>query len=485
MESGAGAVPFRTPSWSPRALLRPLPWVAAAVAPAAALGYVAAADRQLCVALIVGIIGTALVLRWPFIAWIAVLVVATRHSPFAELVMLVGGGVYALLNARRLRALVLLIPFGAFMLFALTGVVWDGPYRNYNIGLTLNVPVVHEPYLDNPTIPGLEWLRLVFVFVMASVATLVVRDPRRFRLAILAVLAGSAWPLVDGMLQLVQGDLVVKDKFEAVRGPFDFPNEFGFYLVLILALATVAWFEFRDERWGRAGSGLVAGVGLLMLLHTYTRSAWLGFATVLLLVAVFEYQRLVWVGVIVFLLAALASPSAVESVQRRFGDITSQNEANAANSLTWRKGQWRRMRHFGSEKPFTGQGFGRYRELTIKQFGFQDATYKTISDPQQAGALVPGFTAHNDYMKMFVETGVPGLALWIAVLLGMVAAALRAARSPEVRPWAIALAAVALAFIGMSAGDNIQNYTVPLVLLVSLIAAANAASMSSASRPSS
>jgi hypothetical protein len=61
--------------------------------------------------------------------------------------------------------------------------------------------------------------------------------------------------------------------------------------------------------------------------------------------------------------------------------------------------------------------------------------------------------------------------LWIAVLIGVAITATSAARVPALRPWAVAVAALAVAFALMSASDNIQAYAVPLAILFALTGA--------------
>jgi O-antigen ligase len=209
----------------------------------------------------------------------------------------------------------------------------------------------------------------------------------------------------------------------------------------------------------------------VLLQHTYTRSAWIGFALAFLVLAVFQYRRLIVVAVVALVVAFVAAPSAVDSVQARFGDLASQNGSISKNSLKWRRGEWARMTHFGDEKPLTGQGFGSYPRLTVNEFGFQDGTFSTIQTAPGRGIVGLGFAAHNDYVKLYVETGIPGVLLWIAVLIGLVATAASAARVPELRPWAVAVAALGVAFALMSASDNIQGYAVPLALLFALTGA--------------
>jgi O-antigen ligase len=310
-----------------------------------------------------------------------------------------------------------------------------------------------------------------------------VDDRRRLEIVVGTIIVSSLWPIGKGLQQLVTGTYnasasgtayAPRSNYNAIESIFTHPNPFGFYLVLILLLALVAMFEVRRPLL-RVPLALVLLTGGICLLNTYGRAAWLAFAVAVLLLGAWRYRVLLIAGLIMLPLAGFAAPDAVREVSKRFGDLTSSSAAHQNNSWDWRQEQWRRMRRYGEEKPITGQGFGSYQRLTLEEFGIQDRRFRTAVGP----ALQPiGFTAHNDYVKTYVEMGWPGLILWLAVLLGLVVALVRAARAPGVAPWAIGLAAVGVVVMGLSYSDNLQaGYS---VVFVSLFAAAAGAAVGAA-----
>jgi O-antigen ligase len=181
-------------------------------------------------------------------------------------------------------------------------------------------------------------------------------------------------------------------------------------------------------------------------------------------VGLFNYRWLIPVGAVLLVCAALLLPGTVRAVSNRFGDLSSRSANHATSSWTWRTGQWRRMLPYGLNHPLTGMGFGSYEATTVREFGYEDHTYPTLADPSHPDTSAKGFTAHNDYVRMIVELGIPGLLLWSAVLLGLLASVIRAARVPAVRPLAVGTAAVLVALIGASFSDNVQGYTMDLLL---------------------
>jgi O-antigen ligase len=326
----------------------------------------------------------------------------------------------------------------------------------------LLLPKVDLHYLLQPSTELLSWLRLASVLVAFMLAAWTVRDASRLRKVVGAILLSAVVPVGIALQQLASGQLVVRAGFKAIEGPFTHPNYLAFYLVVILTLGLVAFLE-TDRLSVRIPLAALLAASLLCLFETYTRSAWIGFSGVVLLLGVLRYKGLFVAGAIALVVAVFAFPGSVHKVERRFGDLASQSASQADNSWAWRKGQWSRMLPYGYERPLTGQGFGSYSRLTVKEFGTQDPRHPTIADRSHPSTSQLGFAAHNDYVRAMVETGVPGLALWVLFLTGLVSVALRARRAPGVAPYACAAAAIGIALIVMSGADNISGYTVVLV----------------------
>jgi O-antigen ligase len=445
-------------------------WLVLGVVLAAGAGVLTATDSRVALDLALLVVGVIAVLRWPLPVLVVALLAAPRHSPFLE-ILVAASCVVLLPRLPRAPGKALLVPLALFLLFALPGLSFDGSQLLATAKHVFVIPGLGWTFLERPSPELLAWIRVGFGLALALLAALTVTSVSRARVVFGAVVVAGIHPVLVGLQQLLSGQYVTKGGFNSVQGPFDFPNEYGFYLVIVLVMSLVAALELRDRRVLRIGSGLLALGALVLLQHTYTRSAWIGTALALLVLALFHYRRLIVIAVVALGIAIVAAPSAVESVQERFGDLGSSNAASSRNSLDWRRGQWERMLHFGDEKPLTGQGFGSYRRLTVKEFGFQDGSFSTIQTAPGRGIVGVGFAAHNDYVKLYVEMGIPGVLLWIAVLVGMVVTAASAARTPQLRPWAVAVAALGIAFALMSTSDNIQGYAVPVAILFALTGA--------------
>jgi O-antigen ligase len=234
----------------------------------------------------------------------------------------------------------------------------------------------------------------------------------------------------------------------------------------VLAIAVAAMIEMRSLR-ARVPLGLFVVAGLVCLAYTYTRSAWIGFGVFVLLMAFLSYRRVLAVAAVAILLAAIAVPSLATSVNNRINEI-SHPKSGQDDSWAWRTGEWNRMFKYGVKKPLTGNGFGSYTRLTLVEFGRLDGTYSTQIEADRTKL---GFGAHNDYLKMFVEAGVPGVLLWLGMFIGAVITMFRARRVPGLRAYASAGVAMIVAFIGMSFSDNIQAYTAVLFYALAFVGA--------------
>jgi len=329
-----------------------------------------------------------------------------------------------------------------------------------------------------------EWISLALFAAVLWLAYWAVRSRWQLELLVGAVLVTSLYPIGDAIKQYAAGDLLVRpgqsNEFAAVRGPFNHPNVLAFYLLVIIAIALVMFLEARMLNLRVALGGFLF-LATACLLLTYTRSAWIGLAAVMLLLGLIQYRKLLIVGLVLLALAALAFPGAANKVEQRFGDLSTSSQAHAQSSWAWRTGQWRRMIHWGWKKPILGQGLGSYERLTVKEFGFEDPTYQVV-DTADPGGHPLGISAHNDYLKMFVETGLVGLALWLATLIGLTVSAARSRRVVEARAPATAMLSVMIALLVVSSADTVQGYTVILVTVSALIGGA-AGVAARASRP--
>jgi len=444
-------------------------WGLPAAVLAGGAGALLGLEPRLAVFLGVAGAGAVVVAIWPFPALLAIVAVraAFADTVIIDAVTVAGGGLALVLVAPRLPMRLVTVPLLVLLLFALPSVPLEPSPDEGVRPEALYLPIVGLEYAAAPSYEFHEWLRLAVVLVVGVLAASVVKSRERLHALTAVILASSLIPAVIALVELAQGEAFPRagTALESIRGPFSHPNYLAFYLVVVLAAGIVFVLEVRSRLARLAGSMLIALAGVCLLL-TYTRAAWIGFATLLVLLAALRERRIAAVTALIVLLAGLAFPGATSDVGERFGDLSSASASSDSNSWSWRTGQWERMVPYGAEQPLTGQGFGSYSRLTLEEFGTRDLEYPTVLDPTHPIGSPRGFTAHNDYVKMWVELGLPGLLLWLAVLIGMVIAMFMARRVSAVRGYAEGGLALALALIIMSASDHIEAYAVVLIYAV-------------------
>ena len=436
-------------------------WAAAAALLAAAAGLaVGSHSREALDVAVLGVCSYCVATR-PYAALLFLLVIRTaevQNGAMLDLLTLGAGGLTLLVLAPRLPAKWLTVPFLILVLLAAPSLpLLPSADEGFRPPM-LQVPLISYPYLKTPSGELLAWVRLASLLVIFCLAAWTITTPRRLRGVVIATLVSAVVPIEIAVRQLVTGQLAVRQGFRAVQGPFTHPNYFAFYLVVVLVVAIVTFIESRSL-WERVGTGLVGALAMPCLVLTYTRSAWIAFAIALVLLGLLRYRTVLVVGVVALGLAAFLVPSTARRVQQRFGDLSSQSQAHSTSSWSWRTGQWGRMVHFGLDRPLTGTGFESYPRMTLTEFGREDPKYPTAPKGAQHGTAL-GFFAHNDYVKMLVEMGFPGVILWTLVLIGLPATGLRARRVPGVGPAATAVVAIGTAFLIISVSDNLQDYTV-------------------------
>lgn len=436
-------------------------WAALAIGLSAGVGLLAGAQWRIALDAAL-VLGAAALFAWRPYALLLGLLVLISISPaskFLELAVLSGGGLALALTAPRLPVKRVSVPLLILVLIALPSVPLTPSPDEGLKAQWLTLPKLGTQYLATPSNEFLQWVGLASVAILFCVAALVVRHRERLRILVATVLASAVVPIAIGLHDLAVGNYSTRagTNVEAIEGPFDHPNYFALYLLTIWTLATVCLLEARRLRT-IALLALLTVATSVCLFFTYTRGAWIGVAVVVVVLTVLRYRHLWLASAAVVVVVVALFPSTPGRVEQRLDVVTGASAADR-NSWSWRRGQWERTIPYGAEHPLTGQGFGSYFRVTVREFGLTDPQFSTVLDPTQLRRGTRGFAAHNDFVKMFVEMGFPGLLLWTGALLGLMFAALALRRTVEAEPYATAVVALTAALIVFSASDTVQDRT--------------------------
>ena len=275
-----------------------------------------------------------------------------------------------------------------------------------------------------------EWLKwaelfLVYLFVVAEMGS-----PRQILPLLLMLLMGA---MVEATLGIVQFALGIGPEFFAIGrfmrayGTFDQPNPYAGYLGMLIPLG-VGLLLGRPSPRVRAYALVgvaAAGVGVSL-----SRGAWLGIALALGLMALFWSRRsrvLLSVGVLAsapvgvlafmnLLPAEVSSRITTVLDYFRFVDVTKEQVTTQNWAVIERVAHWQAALDMIAAHPLLGVGAGNYPAVY--------EWYAVQGWPEPLGH------AHNFYLNMAAETGIPGLLAYMSfVITALVSAMLWLARS--------------------------------------------------------
>jgi putative inorganic carbon (HCO3(-)) transporter len=294
-------------------------------------------------------------------------------------------------------------------------------------------------------------IRFATLVLIVLVLNQLLTTPRALKHLLVAVYLSLAIPALVGAYQVAtKSGFHVSAEFSRVRGTFDHPNPFSIYLtmLIVMGVALLLKVERRSVKLLLLGAIGLCGVFLLL---TYTRSAWIATVAGLLVVAFFEGKRLLpFMGFAVVLVVML-----VPSVAMRFSDLSTETTQSGAagNSLVWRFEYWQQALQL-SENPIVGAGL-----RTVQ------ASTDVSKEP------------HNDFIRVYVETGLIGLSAYLWFLFSLARSArrsIRNTRSPLEHSVAVGFAGCLAAFLLLSLVSNVISQLVILWYFLAFAVAAAA-----------
>jgi putative inorganic carbon (hco3(-)) transporter len=298
-----------------------------------------------------------------------------------------------------------------------------------------------------------EVVRFGTLVVIVAVLGRLIRDERSMRFILIAALGSSIVPLLFAIRQVTGGGggILTATGVDRIRGTFLHSNPFAAYLFLMITLI-VSLYPHVERRWKLVllPLGLACGGSLIA---TYARGAWAATVVALVVIGILQDRRILWLLGVTMIVVVLAVPS----VGVRLSDLAETQKASGApgNSLIWRFQYWRQVLAL-QDNPMLGIGFKEV-ELT------------------QSVEKAP----HNDPIRIFVETGILGLAayVWLLITLGVQARATLGRAPPGIpRGLAIAFAASLSGLVLLSLAANVITQLVILWYFVTIVALAMARS---------
>ena len=210
-----------------------------------------------------------------------------------------------------------------------------------------------------------------------------------------------------GIYQNVSGNISAEwidtEMFDNIGGrvvsTFENPNMLGEYLILLLPI--VAALFFGDRRLSTKPASLAAfAAGCLCLVYTWARGAWLGFLLAAVLFVLMWSRRSVGLLVAGVCVLPLAVPYLPANIVARFtsiGDLTD-------TSTNYRVYIWRGSARMAADYALTGVGVG-------------EQAFNRIYPYYSFAGIEKAPHSHNLFLQIFIELGVFGFILFIAMLI--------------------------------------------------------------------
>lgn len=254
----------------------------------------------------------------------------------------------------------------------------------------------------------MNWLfqPFMYAFLYLLVYT-TISSEREKEKALYAFLAGAVVTAAYGFFQYANAagmaaDMEAQSWVDPERFPLlrrrmystlENPNLFGAYLLMIISILT-AFFLREKEKRRKTAFAVILLVLLLCLALTYSRGAWVSLAAIVLGLTLFYDKRF---GLL-FLLAPLILAVYHGQIAERFLSLFSGEDT----SVDLRFALWESTMAMIEEHPLLGIGWGTYF-LAYPDYNFFI---------QDEGVLI--FHAHNMYLNMLAEVGIPGGLAFLA-----------------------------------------------------------------------
>ena len=222
------------------------------------------------------------------------------------------------------------------------------------------------------------------------------------------------------------------------------PNQLAGFLVLLLPVLLGSAIDARDYK----GRGAALALGMLALAFTGSLGGWV--ALTCGGVAMLALWKIPKRNVV----AGLGAAATAVAVALLLWSPLLATVARHSHSMHVREVYWRATGPMIAEAPFRGVGLDNW----------QDHYFQTKSDVQQETKK-----AHNDYLQILAETGIPGLLGLLGILILGLRKALAAESAPEPEkrdpsPWFIASIVALLSLLGVLQAADLVGTSLSIVL---------------------
>ncbi len=277
----------------------------------------------------------------------------------------------------------------------------------------------------------MEVFRMIKVFLLFLIVLNHIRDERDLRLAMWALIGTVALESVIAGLQIIKGGRLGLDflgeappdpdgdsSLWRVMGTLGHPNKLATYIESLLLLSVGA-FLIEVKKWKKLLSLAILGLGLVTLIMTGSRGAWIGFM-VAFVVFIFFALRNKHIDMRAIIKPAIAAVLLMVIVGIAFsGMLTERIFGDDYGSAESRIPMFQIAINIISAHPLGGVGINNY-QVNMREYNdsVRAMRYTTIPRP-----------VHNMYLLVAGETGFIGFAAMMSMLILFVLTLIKAASS--------------------------------------------------------
>ncbi len=296
--------------------------------------------------------------------------------------------------------------------------VLDVPLLAFIVARILAIPLSVDPAVSAQALrTEIVFYPLYFVFTSSLDTTRV----REIRFLLRLVIATAVIASIIGMTKYFAG--ISLRACSTTAGYYTL----GLYLCVALPLALVAWEDLLNRAWIRWAVGVLIMLGIVF---TFDRIHWAGMILVVVIAGVMWERKLLALLVLVGVVAVVLFPP----VANRLSEAVNFTEHASGRDVLWR---------------------GAYMLAGVHPvFGFGLRTFPLIFPLKNELTDLGTGSWHNDYVQVYMESGLVGLIAMIWFIVVLLRSAVRAFRRKALLPTegrtcaALLIAAVVLFVVG-------------------------------------
>jgi O-antigen ligase len=242
-----------------------------------------------------------------------------------------------------------------------------------------------------------ELARLSGIAALFWLGFLLVKNKKQLTTIIKTIILTALIPSLVALWQIISNTGLWDGINMRAYGTFGHPNMLAYYLVFIIILTLSIALKLNYRRVEPYAYLFLALFYSLILVFTYTRGAYICLIAAILAIGLLRYRFVLISFAIIF--------TAFYFLITPFSErIDSLLRVSAGDSTLWRISLWQDGLSYAKNRPWSGYGIGTAADI--------------ISDnrPNSMGSTEP----HNDYLKVLLETGLPGLLAFVWLVLGVI-----------------------------------------------------------------